>query len=265
MVGPRDAHCHFQDARLDGQRPAFLAALRHADARAVVNGTRETDWEAVRALATAETWIIPSYGLHPWWVGERSPSWRTQLEGLLNADPRAMIGEVGLDRWKKGYDRDDQLAVLLEELLLATRLDRAVTIHCLEAWGPLEELTRDAPLPARGFLIHAYGGSADLVPVFAERGAYFSFSPHFLLERKAAQRAAFAAMPADRLLVETDAPDLAPPPERNAHPLASPDGRVLNSPLNITVALSGLAAVRGVQEPALRAQIAENFARLFGT
>ena len=61
-----------------------------------------------------------------------------------------------------------------------------------------------------GFLIHAYNGPAEWIPWFVEKGAYFSFSPYFLLERKRPQREAFRLMPLDRLLIETDAPELSP-------------------------------------------------------
>jgi TatD DNase family protein len=73
------------------------------------------------------------------------------------------------------------------------------------------------------------------------RGAYFSFSPYFLHERKAAQREAFAAIPLNRLLVETDAPDLRPPDGANPRPLIGSDGNPANHPANIDVSYRGLA------------------------
>ncbi|MDB6149665.1 MAG: TatD family hydrolase, partial [Chthoniobacter sp.] len=130
-------------------------------------------------------------------------------------------------------------------------------------WGALWEVLREQQVPARGFLIHAYGGPAEMVVGFVERGAYFSFSPYFLHPRKAAQRDIFARIPADRLLVETDAPDLRPPDERNAHPLQSESGEPLNHPANLTVAYAGLAEIRGLSLDALEPLIAENFTRLF--
>ncbi len=260
-----DAHCHYQDARLDSVRGAFLRELRDRGCRAVVNGTQESDWADVASLAQAEAWVIPAFGLHPWHVGARSGGWCERLEAVLEANPSAGIGEVGLDRWIEGHDLADQMLVLREELALARQLGRVVTIHCLKAWGALEALVRERTLPESGFLIHAYGGSLETAQVLADHGAYFSFSPSFLQPRKSAQREVFARLPRERLLVETDAPDLGPPPERNAYPLTDPSGQPVNDPRNLEVASAGLAEVRQIPVDELQSLLAENFTRLFGS
>jgi TatD DNase family protein len=119
--------------------------------------------------------------------------------------------------------------------------------------------------PLRAFVLHSYGGSADLVREFVQRGAFFSFSPYFLHERKARQRDVFQGIPLDRLLVETDAPDMAPPLELNEHPLAeSGTGVPLNHPLNLILAYRALAETRGVPMEELTLQMESNFAQVFG-
>lgn len=259
-----DAHCHYHDARLQSHRAEFLPRLEAMGVSgAVVNGTRESDWPAVSALGAAYPWMIPSFGLHPWFVRERTADWREGLARELVSHPRAAVGEVGLDRWIAGHDLDDQRRVFASELTLAMELGRTVTIHCLKAWAALQEILRAGPLPARGFLIHAYGGPLELVDEFVKRGAYFSFSPYFLHERKTEQRRVFAQIPRERLLVETDAPDLWPPPERNLHPLKDASGEPLNHPANLAVAYAGLAEIRGMRIEELAPCIAENFQRLF--
>ena len=257
-----DAHNHLHDARLRPHLPAILPAL---DLQcAVVNGTSEDDWPAVAALAAAHPWVLPSFGLHPWKVPARSPQWLDELRRHLDAHPGAGVGEIGLDGWVEGHDLADQTSVFTAQLALAAERDLPVTIHCLQAWGALWEIIRTHPLPERGFLIHAYGGSMEMMREFAKRGAYFSFSPYFLHERKAAQRFVFAAIAEDRLLVETDAPDLRPPDEQNPHPLRDETGAAINHPLNIAVAHEGLARIRGVTVPELAEVVAENFVRWFG-
>jgi TatD DNase family protein len=260
-----DAHNHLHDARLAPQRERIMETLAPLGLEcAVVNGTRESDWPAVSALATEHSWVRPSYGLHPWHIRERSAHSLYTLAALLDADPAAAVGEIGLDRWIEGHDLADQREVFRAQLALAAARDRAVTIHCLRAWGPLWEILRREPLPARGFLLHAYGGPWEMTRGFLDRGGYFSFNAYFLHERKAAQRDVFHRLPANRLLVETDAPDLAPPPERNAHPLSDAEGRAINHPANLSLAYRALAEIRNVPLETLVAQVRENFGRLFG-
>jgi TatD DNase family protein len=260
-----DAHNHLHDARLAPHLPQILASLGPLDLRgAVVNGTREEDWEAVATLAAQQAWVIPSFGLHPWHAPRRSPHWLDALRRQLDAHPQAGIGEIGLDRWIAGHDLDDQRAVFTVQLALAAAENRPATIHCIQAWGALWEVIRNHPVPARGFLIHAYGGPVEMMPGFVERGAYFSFSPYFLHERKSAQREAFRRMPPERLLVETDAPDLRPPDSRNAHPLRDAGGEPINHPANLAVSYAGLAEVRGLESEALQDLIAANFKQWLG-
>ena len=103
-----------------------------------------------------------------------------------------------------------------------------------------------------------------MVPLFVKLGAYFSLSPYFGHSRKAAQLATFAIIPPDRLLAETDAPDMWPPEELNDHPLAL-EGKPLNHPANLTTSYQLLADARGVQLDELREQVAANYRRLFGS
>lgn len=258
-----DAHNHIHSPRLAPWRTAFLAELPALGLRrAVVNGTCEADWPAVKALAAEVPWVLPSYGLHPWFVNERTPAWREYLLAFL--DTNSAIGEFGLDRWIVGHDIAAQSECFTWQLAIAAERNLPATIHCIRAWGALWEILKNHPVPTRGFLLHAYAGPAEMVPGFIALGAYFSFSPYFLYERKATQRAIFAEIPADRLLVETDAPDMTPPPEQNPHPISGSDLKPLNHPANIVTAYEALAALRGISIESLGTLTAENFTRLFG-
>ena len=260
-----DAHNHLQDAALAPHLPGIVEKLQHIGiAQAVVNGTHERDWERVGSLAQEHPWIIPSYGLHPWFLKERTAHWREALTTRIE-NGHAALGEIGLDRWIEGFDFPDQIEVFRWQLALAARLNLPATIHCLRAWGAFWEIVREEPVPACGFLLHSYGGPAEMVPGFLRRGAYFSFSGHFLHQRKTAQREIFRALPAERLLVETDAPDMPLPPEQIRFPLPLAEGRPLNHPANLPAIYAGLAALRGCTLEALTTQVAENFQRLFGS
>jgi TatD DNase family protein len=259
-----DAHNHLHDARLAPHRAAILSDLaRLGVARTVVNGTSEADWPDVAALARAEPSVLPSFGLHPWFVAERTAGWRAVRRAQLDAHPTAGVGEIGLDRWIEGHNDAAQAKVFSAQLTLAAELHRPVTIHCLRAWGALVEMLRTHPLP-RGFLIHAFGGPLEMVREFAALGGYFSFNAYFLHERKAKQREVFQQIPLKRLLIETDAPDMRPPDERNAHPLRDAAGEPINHPANLALAYHALAGLRGLPVGTLAKQIEKNFATLFG-
>jgi len=258
-----DAHNHLHDARLLSQRAEIIAELSRLNVtRAVVNGTREGDWKAVAALAGAESFVLPSFGLHPWYVAKRRPGWLEALRSQLAAHPGAGIGEIGLDRWVQGHDLELQKDVFLAQLAIAADENRPATIHCLKAWGALWDLIERQPLPACGFLLHAYGGPMEMVKGFTQRGAFFSFNPYYLHERKGERRDVFREIPLDRLLVETDAPDMLPPADLNRYPLLNA-GTPVNHPGNIVLAYESLAEIRDVAVAESAARVAENFRRLF--
>lgn len=259
-----DAHNHLQDERLDPWREKVMEKLAGSDlAEAVVNGSSEEDWQAVADLAQRYVWVRPSFGLHPWYVKERGAAWKERLAELLLRFPNSAVGEIGLDRWIENPEIEAQVECFRAQLELAKRHDRPATVHCLRAWGLLDEELRRQALPERGFLLHSYGGSAEMIPGFVKLGAYFSLSPYFGHPRKATQLAVFKGVPLDRLLAETDAPDMWPPDELNPHPLGS-EGVPLNHPANIGVSYDLLAKVRGIPVAELTDQLAENFRRLFG-
>lgn len=268
-----DAHNHLQDDRFQGRQPELLSACRAAGvARMVVNGAAESDWPAVRALAGSLPEVLPSLGYHPWYLDERTPDWQGALIAELDRAP-AGIGEIGLDRWKPELPYAGQEEAFIWQLRLAAERNLPASIHCLRTWGRLLELLQATPRPKCGFLLHSYGGPPDMVPAFARLGAYFGFPGYFARPDKERKRAAFRAVPPDRLLVETDAPDQLPPPALIRHPLpppcrdtrpGAPPDREPNHPANLGAIYEFLAADLGEPAERLAERVEANFLRLFG-
>lgn len=273
-----DAHNHLQFEEFSPYLEKItsdLASIRLGGA--VVNGTHpDDDWAAVTALAARFPWVIASYGIHPWDAGTRPSHWQSTFDQTLQAHPRAAVGEIGLDtlilrperQQKPPFDTipvasiDEQMDVCSWQLRWAAEHDRPASIHCVRAWPQFDEILRATPVPRGGFLLHAYSGSAEQVPALVESGAYFSFNTSYLDPRKTRQRAAFKAVPLDRLLVETDAPAM--PPPAPIYPLpASPDAPPLNHPANLAAAYADLAQLRAIDPQSLEFQIEQNFNRLF--
>jgi TatD DNase family protein len=261
-----DAHNHLQDERLAAAREAILAGLpRENIVKMSVNGSSEGDWPQVLALARQSSRVIPSFGYHPWCIKERSPDWQAALVRHLDAIPSG-VGEIGLDRWVKDYDLEQQREVFVWQLRLAADRNLPVSVHCLQAWGPLLEVLRAEPRPRCGFLLHSYGGSAELVAPLAELGAYFSLPGYFAHERKTRQRDAFRLVPSDRLLIETDAPDQLLPPERVQYALTdSASGKAINHPANLAAVYRFAAELRNEPLERLAHTVEENFLRLYRT
>jgi TatD DNase family protein len=260
-----DAHNHLQDERFaSAQEPLLATARAGGVARMVVNGSCEADWPEVAAIARRFPEVQPSFGCHPWHLQGRSPQWRENLSRLLDETPGAVLGEIGLDRWKPGLAYEGQEEVFAAQLRLAAERNLPASIHCLQAWGRLHELLREGSRPARGFLLHSYGGPAEMIAPLAKLGAHFSFPGYYLHERKARQRETFKQVPPDRLLIETDAPDQLPPTAAQAHPLTDPaTGQAINHPANLGAIYRGLAAWLGEPVESLAARVEENFLRLF--
>ncbi len=260
----RDAHCHYQFAEV----PYAAVEQARADGigQAMINGSAPSDWEDVAALGRLDPRNRVSFGLHPWDVPTAPAGWEEQLRTILVAHPAAGVGEMGLDCWVKDFDPVAQAAAFRVQLALAIELDRALTIHCVKAIGPLMDILRATELPRRGFLLHSWNGPVELVPELAKLGAYFSFSAHHLIPRKADLRVQFsAAIPRERILVETDAPALCPAPEFRLRALApAADGTEQNHPSNLVRNNAELARTIGVTPEISAALTSENFARLFG-
>jgi len=228
----------------------------------VVNGACVADWPQVLALAKAFPEVLPSFGYHPWYLPEHPSDWLANLKLFLDTIPSA-VGEIGLDRWKPGLPYAGQEEVFLAQLQIAAGRNLPVSIHCLQAWGRLLELLQKNPRPARGLVLHSFGGPAEMIPALAKLGAYFSFPGHFLHGRKLRRRETFKQVPAGRLLIETDAPDQLLPAEKNQFPLADAAGRPLNHPANLAAVYSGLAEFLGEKLEPLAARVEDNFLRLF--
>ena len=252
-----DSHNHLQRFADPARIIAEMQAAGIADC--VVNGTGEDDWDDVAVLAERfPDFVTPAFGLHPWKAHRRSTDWLRKLATHLDRFPTASIGECGLDGWVEEPSPAIQREVFLPQLALARERRLPITIHALKAWEPLfDAFATEAP-PEK-FLLHSFGGSAELVKRLSAVGAYFSFSGHFLHPRKARVLEAFNLIPRDRLLLETDAPEMLPPEEFITHLMAGGQ----NHPANLPRIAGGLATALGISPDHLAEITSANHAGFF--
>jgi TatD DNase family protein len=237
-----DAHNHIQDERLFPLIDKVMERARIAGvAEMAVKGCSEADWPRVIQISESYQGIHAAFGLHPWFIAGRSEAWLATLEELLVRYPQAGVGEIGIDHRVERRDDADQEAVFLAQLEVAKRLERTVTVHCRGAWGRLVELLDGFGGLPRGMLIHCFGGSAEMAVELVKRGAYISFSGSITRPNNRKAGPAIEAVPDERILIETDAPDIMP---------STAEGN-LNEPANLRFVLTKAAALRGVSESEL--------------
>lgn len=259
-----DAHNHLQDSRFEPFQEAVTTRCREVGVLfSAVNGSCPEDWPQVAALARQHGWIIPNFGVHPWYISNLPNNWDTLLEHYLDVTPSG-IGETGIDGWRKEFDSTLQEEVFLRQLAIAAKRNIPISIHGLRRWGRLLELLQRHPRPECGFLLHSYGGPVEMIPAFAKLGGYFSCPGFFLKPGREMKLSVFYQVPRDRLLVETDAPDQNLPEDLDSYHLTSTaDGARINHPCNITTVYQGLATFLSRDVGELSADIERNFCQLF--
>jgi TatD DNase family protein len=260
-----DAHNHAHDERFGNSSEELLKVCETLGVSvSIVNGACPEDWEAVRRLAEKSPIVLPCFGVHPWYIDNLPNNWFDTLVSFLDSTP-SCIGEVGIDGWRKEFNPDLQEDIFIRQLILASERHLPISIHGLRRWGRLLEILQRFPRPKCGFLLHSYGGPVEMIPAFTKLGGYFSCPGFFLKPGREMKLKVFEAVPFDRLLLETDAPDQNLPEERDAYHLRSAtDGARINHPANITAVYEGVASVRKLSVEALAHQVELNFQALFG-
>ncbi|MEM1222377.1 MAG: TatD family hydrolase [Verrucomicrobiota bacterium] len=259
-----DAHVHLADPAFDKHRAQVDADLETIGlGGAIVNGTCPDDWDTVFQVSASNPCYKAAIGLHPWKVNDAPAGWKSDFADRLDRGVE-LVGEIGLDKWIRGYDLERQIDAFSFQLGEATKRNLPVSIHCLKAIGPLMGLLREAALPQRGFHIHAYGGPLELIPELIELGAYFSFNAGQLRPDRPEVAERIRAVPPNRILIKTDAPAFKPLPEYEAFVLPeAEDEQEVNHPANLKMGYLAISQIRGVSLTTLAAQVEANFLSYF--
>ncbi|XP_010525020.2 PREDICTED: uncharacterized protein LOC104802900 [Tarenaya hassleriana] len=269
-----DAHCHLQDPRIINEAGQLISEAVASGVYAfAVNGTSEKDWDLVKEMGEEYPSVIPCFGLHPWFIVNRTPCWFDTLKNFFETTPTAAVGEIGLDKSPNAGEIDfsDQVVVFRPQLELAKELKKPVAVHCLDAFDDLIEIMKSVgPFPS-GVILHSYAGSAEIVPQLAELGSYFSFSGWLTYTSKEKAKEIVKAVPSDRILLETDCPDGLPkvgdPSSLQGHVFLK-DGNsapkeTINVPENIHIVLDYVANLLEMEKEELAKLSYRNAVRLF--
>ncbi len=247
-----DSHCHLQDAKFDADRDEVIARSVDVLDWLVVIGDDLPTSEA--AVALVRTGVFATVGVHPYYAGTVDPAMIDRLRALALRRGVVGIGEIGLDYYKHNETpRDVQRRGFIAQLELAAELGLPVVIHNREADADLATILDDYAPRVPGGVLHCFGSDENLVHRAHDWGFYISFAGNVTYPKAEDLRAAARAVRDDRLLIETDAPYLAPQDVR---------GRRCE-PAFVRYTAERLAEVRGVSVEEIAARTAENAARLF--
>lgn len=248
-----DSHSHYTDPAFDADRDALLESFpEQGIAHCMVCGTQLADSAAGIALAERYPELLSAaVGVHPECPAPPA-DYLDKLREMEKHECVRAIGEIGLDYHYEGYDKPAQQRVLREQLALARELSLPVILHCREATGDMLAILREfAPLDG---VMHCFSGSVETAREVLGMGLYLGFNGviTFKNARKPLEVIRFA--PADRLLLETDCPYLAPVPYR---------GKRCDSTM-IPETAAVMAREKGVSVAEICRITAENARELFG-
>jgi TatD DNase family protein len=253
-----DAHCHLQLELGDSRFEVREADAQVERARAagvewmVCVGTGLDTSRQALELASRHDDVYATVGLHPHDASALETEWAGLVE-LAGATRCVAIGEAGLDLYYEHSPGAEQEVAFRRHIELAKTVDRPLMIHSRNAWDETFRVLDAEGLPART-IFHCFTGGPDEARAALDRDCYLSFSGIVSFKSADDVRAAAALAPADRVLVETDSPYLAPVPPR---------GRA-NEPANVSIVGAALAAARAVDAEEIADLTRANAARVFG-
>ena len=249
-----DTHAHYDDERFDPDREGLLASLPEKRVGCLVNCGSDAA-SSRRSLELAERYphVYAAAGIHPESAGEYGPEDLAAVERMLGEEKVVAVGEIGLDYYyEDAAPRETQLELLRIQLRLALEKDLPAVIHDREAHA--DSLMAVKELPGLRGVFHCYSGSVEMALELAKLGWYFSFGGAVTFKNARKAPEVIAALPPERILLETDCPYLAPVPFR---------GKRCDSSL-LPYTASAIASFRGASPEEIEELTWRNACRFFG-
>lgn len=257
MIGLVDSHAHLDSEDYEGDLDAVIFRARAAGlVRIICVGLWRSAGSFGNALDLAArdpAFFSATVGIHPHECA-RVPEEDWRLHEALAADPRAVaVGETGLDFHYDHSPRPVQEASFRRSLAIARRVGKPVVVHVREADAECVRVLREEGIPSAGGVIHCFTGDAAAARAYLDLGLHVSVAGVVTFRSADAIREAVRIVPADRLLVETDCPFLAPVPHRGKR----------NEPAHVVETARTVAELRGISLDEVARATTENARRLF--
>jgi len=249
-----DSHAHLSFPQFDADREEVIRRARQAGVAAIIEvGADLESSRAAVALAEQYEWIYATVGIHPHDAATLTSAVLAELRALANHPKVVAIGEIGLDYYRMLSPREAQLRAFEAQLALAAEGQQRpmpVVIHCREALDEVLAMLRG--WKGTG-VVHSYSGGPGRLDEVLALGFSIGLSGPVTFPKSERLRAVAAAVPLERLLVETDCPYLTPEPHRGSR----------NEPAYVRHVVEAVARARGLDVEAVAGASADNARRLF--
>ena len=253
-----DSHAHIDAPQFDDDREAMLQRCRDAGVQtllAIGTGPGPKKLDAALPYAEQHDWIYTTVGIHPHDAKEVTQTHLDELVRLARHPKVIAWGEIGLDYFYDHSPRETQAEIFRVQMELAHAAKLPIIIHCRDAWDDcLDQIERHWKSTALAGILHCFTGSIQHAKRGLDMGFLVSFAGNSTYPKAQSIRDVAAQLPLDRILIETDAPYLAPQPFRGKR----------NEPAYVAEVAKTLANVRNLAPEDIAATTASNFRRFFG-
>jgi TatD DNase family protein len=253
-----DSHAHIDFPQFADDRDAMLQRAREAGVQALLaigTGPGPEKLDAALPYSEQHDWIYSSIGIHPHEAKQATPQHFDELARLAHHPKVIAWGEIGLDYFYDHSPRDVQANVFRTQMELAHAAKLPIVIHCRDAWDDCLALIEQHWRPTGlGGILHCFTSTLDHAKRGLDMGFFVSFAGNSTYPKAQNIRDVAKELPLDRILIETDAPFLAPQPYRGKR----------NEPAYVAEVAKALANVRNLPPEEIAATTASNFRRFFG-
>jgi TatD DNase family protein len=247
-----DTHCHLDAAEFNGQQDTIVTAAQSVGVGALVVPAVEcANFAAVETLCARHAMCVPAYGIHPMYVDRVQADDLEILRARLAQPNVVAVGEIGLDFFMDGHDREKQERYFVAQLKLAREFNLPVLLHIRRAQDTILKYLRR--IRVVGGIAHAFNGSRQQAEEFIKLGFKLGFGGAMTYARATQIRALAAGLPLESIVLETDAPDI--PPAFLARGIP-------NEPKYLPRIAETLAALRGMSVADVARVTTENAARV---